>query len=276
MPSAWSSRRRLVGAIDQIGEMLSRPRKPPAKRLLPSGSWRLSHQVKFSNSFWKTRSRKSRSRPPSMTNTRRAASAWTGGLTSSKLHSYAGSAPFGAGTTPQQHQQLILGERWIQMCPRDGVERQVPCCEPRVLPRIRHRQHVERVQMAPARIAAVAVTLRRGRLCRIAVEPAPHLVGVDLLAPDQAGARLPQDSHLLGAHLGRRESGVELICIRFASGHHVVEGVTEPELFADRRPTPADAAAAAPPPCHGQAPSARTTSTPGCRAARGSPCSRPR
>ncbi len=78
-----------------MGLMLSRPRKPPPKRLLPSGSSRLSHQVKLSSSFWKTRSRKSRSVAPSMTNTRSAARAWTGGLTSSKLHSYAGSAPFG-------------------------------------------------------------------------------------------------------------------------------------------------------------------------------------
>ena len=44
--------------------MLSRPRKPPAKRCLPAMSLRLTHQVKLISSFWNTRDRKSRSRWP--------------------------------------------------------------------------------------------------------------------------------------------------------------------------------------------------------------------
>src|SRR5262252_5518605 len=78
-----------------IGPMLSRPRKPPSNRLLPSSSSRLTHQVKLTSSLLKTRLRKSRSRPPSMANTSSAAHACTGGLTSPKSHSYAGRAPFG-------------------------------------------------------------------------------------------------------------------------------------------------------------------------------------
>ena len=42
-----------------IGPMLSMPRKPPSNTLLPSLSLRFTHHVKFSSSFWKTRSRKS-------------------------------------------------------------------------------------------------------------------------------------------------------------------------------------------------------------------------
>jgi hypothetical protein len=75
--------------------MLSSPRKPPLKTLLPSASSRLSHQVKLISSLWKIRSRNFRSCPPSITNTRTAPRTCTGGLTSSKFHSYAGSAPFG-------------------------------------------------------------------------------------------------------------------------------------------------------------------------------------
>ena len=44
--------------------MLSSPRKPPEKRLFPSSSLRFTHQVKLIRSFWKARSRNSRSRWP--------------------------------------------------------------------------------------------------------------------------------------------------------------------------------------------------------------------
>jgi hypothetical protein len=70
-----------------IGPMLSRPRKPPSKTLSPWLSFRLTHHVKLISSLWKTRARKSTSRRPSMANTRNAAHACTGGLTSPKAHS---------------------------------------------------------------------------------------------------------------------------------------------------------------------------------------------
>ena len=44
--------------------ILSSPRKPPWKTLRPSASLRFTHQVKFSISLWKTRSRKARSPRP--------------------------------------------------------------------------------------------------------------------------------------------------------------------------------------------------------------------
>ncbi len=58
-------------------------------------SSRLSHQVKFMSSLWKIRSRNPVSVRPSISQTRSAAQAWTGGFTSSKFHSYAGRAPLG-------------------------------------------------------------------------------------------------------------------------------------------------------------------------------------
>jgi hypothetical protein len=45
--------------------------------------------------LWKIRFRNSLSRRPSIVQTSQAAAAWTGGFTSSKFHSYAGSAPWG-------------------------------------------------------------------------------------------------------------------------------------------------------------------------------------
>ena len=52
------------GALRSKTPMLSRPRKPPWKTLRPSASLRFTHQVKFSSSLWKTRSRKARSPVP--------------------------------------------------------------------------------------------------------------------------------------------------------------------------------------------------------------------
>ena len=69
-PSSWcrrsarGSRRSAAARCGRSTPMLSRPRKPPWKTLLPSASLRFTHQVKLSISLWKTRSRKSRSPVP--------------------------------------------------------------------------------------------------------------------------------------------------------------------------------------------------------------------
>jgi hypothetical protein len=65
VPSACSSRWPLGSGFERSKtEMLSRPRKPPEKRLSPPRSSRFTHQVKVRSSFWKRRRRKSRSRAP--------------------------------------------------------------------------------------------------------------------------------------------------------------------------------------------------------------------
>ena len=61
---ARACRRPGSGAERSKMPMLSSPRKPPWKRLRPSGSLRLTHQVKFVSSRWKTRARNSRSPSP--------------------------------------------------------------------------------------------------------------------------------------------------------------------------------------------------------------------
>src|SRR5207244_6311111 len=92
VPSAWPRWPPVgSGAERSNTPMLSRPRKPPWKTLCPSASLRLTHQVKFNRSFWKTRSRNRRSATPltrlSILYTRQAAQACTGGLTSPNAHS---------------------------------------------------------------------------------------------------------------------------------------------------------------------------------------------
>ena len=96
VPSDCSSTPATGSAADRSnGPTLSSPRKPPSKTLLPPTSLRLTHQVKLSSSLCMTRARKSWSRPPSISNTRSAAQACTGGLTSPNAHSYAGIWPLG-------------------------------------------------------------------------------------------------------------------------------------------------------------------------------------
>ena len=100
VPSAWSSQPPVgSGALRSNTPMLSSPRKPPWKMLRSSASLRLSHQPKLRISFWKAFSRNSRSPVPvrafSSSYTNSVAQACTGGLTSLKFHSYAGSIPLG-------------------------------------------------------------------------------------------------------------------------------------------------------------------------------------
>mmetsp|Transcript_9252 Transcript_9252/g.28846 ORF Transcript_9252/g.28846 Transcript_9252/m.28846 type:complete len:227 (-) Transcript_9252:435-1115(-) len=92
--------------------MLSKPRKPPWKMLRPSASLRLTHQVKLIMSLWKTSSRKLRSPGPpcclrSIWKTRQDAQACTGGLTSLKFHSKAGSCPFGC-----MYHSRVISRSW--------------------------------------------------------------------------------------------------------------------------------------------------------------------
>ena len=79
--------------------MLSKPKNPPWNRLRSSASLRFTHQVKFVSRRSNTRARNSRSPSPRISASRSytysAAHAVTGGLTSLKFHSYAGTWPFG-------------------------------------------------------------------------------------------------------------------------------------------------------------------------------------
>ena len=63
---------------------------------------------------------------------------------------------------PAQDEQLVLREGRIDVGEGHGVERQVPGREPRVLPGIRHRQDVERVDVAPAGVPTVKALAAAG------------------------------------------------------------------------------------------------------------------
>ena len=93
VPSDWSRKPPVgSGALRSNTPMLSSPRNPPWKMLLPRWSLRFTHQVKLSSSFMNTRSRKRRSPASpraarSAWNTRHADQACIGGFTSLNDHS---------------------------------------------------------------------------------------------------------------------------------------------------------------------------------------------
>src|SRR6516164_5603212 len=192
--------------------MLSSPRKPPSNRLLPSASSRLTHQVKLTSSLSNTREMKSRSRPPSMENTSSAAHACTGGLTSPKSHSHAGSAPFGCWNH-SRHSKISwylanAGSTWAsatQWNARSQAANQ-------------GYSHLSGIDMM-----SKALKFRHRELRRIPVQPPADVVVVELLAPQHAGERLAHHRRLVGAGRLRRQPGVELIGLGPAGGDHAVE-----------------------------------------------------
>ena len=78
------------------------------------------------------------------------------------------------------------------------MKRQVPRREPGVLPFVGHRDDVRIVQVPPLPIPSVLALARWFRLPRIPIEPLVDVEVVELLAPEQAGIRLPlHATHIL-------------------------------------------------------------------------------
>ena len=102
---------------------------------------------------------------------------------------------------------------------RDRVEGEVPGREPRVLPRVGHRDDVARLDVPPGAVATGQPLRRRGRAGRVAGQPAGHVVVVELLAPDHPGHGLAQDGGLVRRAPGRRQVGEEGVGLR-GTGRH--------------------------------------------------------
>jgi hypothetical protein len=111
----------------------------------------------------------------------------------------------------RQQQQLLLGEVRVDERQRYAVKRQIPRGEPRVLPLVRHTDHVSVVEMFPADVAAVLAIAGWRHLAFVAVQPLAHVVVEKLLAPDQARQRLPLYAARLGIGEVGLQRGVELV-----------------------------------------------------------------
>ena len=205
--------------------MLSRPRKPPSNRLLPSASSRLTHQVKLTSSLSKTRLRKSRSRPPSIANTSQRRPGLHRRVDVAEVPLVRRQRPVRVlEPLPAQQDQLVLGERRVHVRQRDAVERQVPRGEPRVLPLVRHRHDVERRRSCAtgrcARPAAgAAASAGSGR--RPASGPRRSRTAACSTACPPNACRITIASSAVAP--SGRELGVELVGLGPPLRHHLVE-----------------------------------------------------
>src|SRR5215813_9974287 len=63
------------------------------------------------------------------------------------------------------------------------MKSEVPGCEPREFPLVRHRHDVGGDEVTPMTVASTLATLGRRRLSRIAIEPTQHIEVIKLLVP---------------------------------------------------------------------------------------------
>ena len=123
-----------------------------------------------------------------------------------------------------QHQhELVLGESGVDEGQDHAVKRQIPGGEPRELPGVRHREDVGVVEVPPVAVAALEALRRRGRLTGVAIEPAAHVVLVELLGPEHSGEGLPHHVLLFGREAVRDHGGVELVRFGLALAEDPVE-----------------------------------------------------
>src|SRR5438132_8802220 len=95
---------------------------------------------------------------------------------------------------PSDHHQLLLGELRVDHREGERMEGEIPSRKPGVLPFVRHGEYLIRIEMLPIMVATVLALLRRRRLRRITLEPAPDVIAVELLGPDHSSACLALDS----------------------------------------------------------------------------------
>ena len=189
------------GALRSKTPMLSSPRKPPSKTLLPSRSLRFTHQVKLSRSFWNARSSQFEVplAAPSLVDRVREdrGPGVHRRVDVAEVPLVRGNLPAGVEVLVPQHQvQLVLAEVLVDERQRKAVEGQVPRRVPRVLPLVRHGDYVGVVHVVPVVVAGAARRPALNGSGAVLLEPPVDVVVVELLGPEHAGQRLAH-------HVGR-------------------------------------------------------------------------
>ena len=111
-----------------------------------------------------------------------------------------------------QHQpQLLLCEVEVHHGERHRVEGEVPGGIPRVLPLVRHRDHVGVQHVEPIGVAHVAAGAFQQRMTPVLAQPALQVEVVELLAPEHSRQRLAVHAALILRQRPGRDPLVELI-----------------------------------------------------------------
>ena len=183
------------------------------------------------------------SRRPSMSHTCSAAQACTGGLASPNAHSYAGSAPLGFWNHSRHSTSswylANAGSTWARATVWKAMSQAANHG-------YSHGSGIDRMSRASTLSQPALRPCRRSRwwrrLGRVAVQPALHVVAVELLAPDHPGEGLAGHEPRVVVHVGRDHLAVELVRLRAALREHLVE------LGAERRATTTASAGGPAPP----------------------------
>ena len=138
--------------------MLSRPRKPPSKTFRPVRSLRLTHQVKFSSSFWKQLLSHSRSPSPRLRLFEAVGEDGGPGVHRrvdvAEVPLVGRDLAVGVHVPLAQHQlELLLAEVGVDERQGEDVEGEVPGRVPGVLPLVRHGDDVAVVHVVPVLVA---------------------------------------------------------------------------------------------------------------------------
>ena len=156
-----------------------------------------------------------------------------------------GNLPIGVGIETAQHQQqLLLGEIEVHQRQGDRVEGQVPGRIPRVLPLVRHGDHVGVQHVKPFRVAHAAATGLHERMTPVLLKPSIQIEVVVLLAPEHAGQRLAVHPALIFVQRVGRNPIVEFVGVGDPAFEYPIE--TAKGIFClGGRQTEADGLAAA-------------------------------
>ena len=174
--------------------MLSSPRNPPAKTLRPSGSLRLTHQLKFSIKPLER----------SLQEAQIGAAQLLFNVVEEQCRPgvhrriHVAEVPLvgrdlSVGMSvqiPQHQQELILGEIEVHQRKRNGVKRQVPCRVPGILPLVGHGDDVAVQHVEPLGIARTPLTRSHQRMSVMLLQPLVEIEIVVLLGPQHSGQRL--------------------------------------------------------------------------------------
>ncbi len=140
----------------------------------------------------------------------------------------------------QQKHELVHGKLGVDLSQRDHVKGKVPGGEPGILPLVRHREDVARVEVLPIAVSSERPARWRGRLGRVALDPVLHHVIEELLAPEEARVSLPEHTLRLDRKLLLHHARVELIGFADALGENALELVERigPPLLIGREAQP--------------------------------------
>src|SRR5215469_4087919 len=108
---------------------------------------------------------------------------------------------------------------------------EVPGCEPRIFPLVRHRDDIGDNKVSPIAVAPVLPVFRRRRLIRIAIEPMLHIEVIKLFVPQHSGEGLTLYSPNVLVDNASLECGVKGIRLGNAPGKNIIEAARAARSF---------------------------------------------